>query len=63
MVTNALKYHNHLKETQKAWKIYRKHLANCSGREQGAKIEICTMAGQNHFDRYLKDGPYYVFLI
>jgi hypothetical protein len=46
---------------EEAWKIYRKHLANCSGREKGAKIEICTMAGQSHFDRYLKDGPYYVF--
>lgn len=50
-----------LKGNTEAWKIYRKHLANCSGREQGAKIEICTMAGQSHFDRYLSDGPYYVF--
>lgn len=50
-----------LKGNAQAWKIYRKHLANCSGRDQGAKIEICTMAGQNHFDRYLSDGPYYVF--
>ena len=50
-----------LKGNTEAWKIYRKHLANCSGREQGARIEICTMAGQSHFDRYLSDGPYYVF--
>lgn len=50
-----------LRGNTEAWKIYRKHLANCSGREQGAKIEICTMAGQDHFDKYLKDGPYYVF--
>lgn len=50
-----------LKGNTEAWKIYRKHLANCSGRDQGAKIEICTMAGQSHFDRYLSDGPYYVF--
>jgi hypothetical protein len=44
-----------------AWKTYRKHLANCSGRDQGAKIDICTMASQQHFDTYLIDGPYYVF--
>ena len=50
-----------LRGNTEAWKIYRKHLANCSGRDQGAKIEICTMAGQSHFDRYLSDGPYYVF--
>ena len=50
-----------LKGKTEAWKIYTKHLANCSGREQGAKIAICTMAGQSHFDRYLSDGPYYVF--
>jgi len=50
-----------LRGNTEAWKIYRKHLANCSGREQGAKIEICTMAGQSHFDNYLQKGPYYVF--
>ena len=50
-----------LKGNTEAWKIYRKHLANCSGRDKGAKIDICTMAGQGHFDRYLEDGPYYVF--
>lgn len=44
-----------------AWKTYTKHLANCAGRSQGAKIEICTMAGQHHFDRELKNGPLYVF--
>lgn len=50
-----------LEGNTEAWKVYRKHLANCAGREQGAKIEICTMAGQSHFDRYLASGPYYVF--
>lgn len=50
-----------LRGNEEAWKIYRKHLANCSGREQGASIRICTMAGQGHFDNYLKTGPYYVF--
>jgi hypothetical protein len=50
-----------LRGNENAWKIYRKHLANCSGRDQGASIEICTMASQQYFDDYLKDGPYYVF--
>lgn len=54
---------NSAKGNSKAWETYRKYLANCSGREQGAKIEICTMASQSHFDRYLTDygGDYYVF--
>ena len=46
---------------ERAFKTYRAYLANCSGRAQGAEIKICTMAGQGHFDSYLKDGPYYVF--
>ena len=50
-----------LKGNAEAWKIYRKHLANCSGRDKGAKIEICTMAGQNHFDRELGRDNLYVF--
>ena len=50
-----------LKGNTEAWKIYRKHLANCSGRDQGAKIEICTMAGQSHFDRELGRDTLYVF--
>jgi hypothetical protein len=54
---------NSAKGNTKAWETYRKHLANCSGRDKGAKIEICTMAGQSHFDDYLTryGGDYYVF--
>jgi hypothetical protein len=54
---------NSAKGNTKAWETYRKYLANCSGRDQGAKIEICTMASQGHFDRYLTEygGDYYVF--
>ena len=50
-----------LKGNTEAWKIYRKHLANCAGRDKGAKIEICTMAGQHHFDRELGQDTLYVF--
>ena len=54
---------NSAKGNTEAWETYRKYLANCSGRDQGAKIEICTMASQRHFDRYLTEygGDYYVF--
>jgi predicted esterase len=47
--------------SEQAYKTYKKHLANCHGRSQGAKIAICTMAHQRLFDKYLKSGPYYVF--
>ena len=50
-----------LKGNAEAWKIYRKHLANCSGRDKGARIEICTMASQRHFDNEIAKGPLYVF--
>ena len=49
---------------KQTWQIYRKHLANCSGRaETGKGITICTMAGEGNFDRYLNDygGDYFVF--
>jgi hypothetical protein len=46
---------------KEAWEVYKKWLANCANRAQGAKIEICTMAGFDHYQRYIKDGDYYVF--
>ena len=49
------------KGDKQAYETYRKYLADCSGRAQGAKINICTMASQSYFDKYLQDGPYYVF--
>jgi len=49
------------KGNEQAYQIYKKYLANCSGRDQGARISICTMASQRYFDQYLEDGPYYVF--
>ena len=50
-----------LKGNSEAFTVYRNILARCSGREQGAKIDICTMASQNYFDNYLSSGPYFVF--
>jgi hypothetical protein len=46
---------------EEAWKIYRKWLAKCGGREEGDSIAICTMGSLDHFNTYLKKGPYYVF--
>ena len=43
-----------------AFKTYVKYLADCSGRDKGAKIEICTMANPRYYKQYLAQGPYYV---
>lgn len=50
-----------LRGNDQAYAVYKKHLANCAGRDQGAKIQICTMANISHFNNYLMNGPYYVF--
>jgi len=49
-----------LKGNKQGWNIYKEVLGRCAGRDQGAKIDLCTMAASNYFDRYLQDGPYYV---
>jgi hypothetical protein len=49
-----------LKGNNEGWKVYKEVLGRCAGRDQGAKIDICTMASPEYFNRYLKDGPYYV---
>jgi hypothetical protein len=50
-----------LKGNVEAFTVYKNILARCSGRDSGAKIDICTMANQRHFDDYLSTGPYFVF--
>lgn len=50
-----------LRGNQQAFTTYKNILARCSGRDQGAKIDICTMANQSYFDSYLQQGPYFVF--
>lgn len=50
-----------LKGNEQAFTTYKNILGRCAGRDQGAKIDICTMAGQNMFDHYLSTGPYFVF--
>jgi len=46
---------NSCKSNENAWKAYKDILGRCSGREQGAKIDICTMASFSYFKRYLED--------
>lgn len=48
---------NELKDDEGAWKVYKDVLGRCSGREQGAKIDICTMANVGHFKNGLKNYP------
>lgn len=47
--------------TRESWPVYKKHLGNCSGREQGAVLRICTFAAFSHYQGYAKNGPLYVF--
>lgn len=48
---------NEAKDNDEAFKVYQDVLAKCAGREQGARIEICTMGGIGHFKQYLTDYP------
>lgn len=48
---------NECKNNEQAWKLYKDILGRCAGREQGAKIDICTMASFSYFKRYLDDYP------
>jgi hypothetical protein len=50
-----------LADNKEAWKVYRKWLAKCSGREDGEGIEICTMANHDYFQEYLYEDDLYVF--
>ncbi len=46
---------------EESFTVYKNILGRCTGRESGAKIDICTMAGKQQFNYYLKDGPFFVF--
>lgn len=46
-----------LKGNKEAHTRYKNLLGQCSG----GSIHICTIASQNHFDRYLESGPFYLF--
>ena len=41
--------------SEENWKVYRDLLGRCKGRDQGASIEICTIANYGYFTSYLKD--------
>lgn len=44
-----------------SWKVYRDILGKCGGREQGAKIEICTFGSYDHYQINTQEGPLFVF--
>lgn len=53
-----------VKDSKEAWNVYREILGKCSGRDEGQRVSICTMAGFGSFKQYLSDSPdssYYVF--
>jgi hypothetical protein len=44
-----------------AWKTYKDILGKCQGREQGAKIDICTIASFKHFNDNISSGSLFLF--
>lgn len=54
---------NELRNSEEAWIRYRDILGRCAGRDQGAKIDICTIASFDQFKSYLnkyEDSSYFV---
>ena len=47
--------------SEETWKVYREVLGRCKGRDQGAKIDICTIGNFSYFQSYVKQGDTYVF--
>ena len=50
-----------LRGNEVAWKTYRDILGKCQGREQGEKIDICTIATFDHFNTEISKGPLFLF--
>ena len=50
-----------LRGNEEAYKTYATILGRCAGRDQGAKIELCTVASKDYFDQYLGTDDLYVF--
>ena len=50
-----------LRGNEDAYKTYSIILGKCAGRDQGAKIELCTIANRGYFDQYLGTDDLYVF--
>jgi len=48
---------NQAKDNPEAKKRYREILGRCAGREEGAKISICTMSSGDYFENYLTNYP------
>lgn len=53
---------NKVKDNESTWKVYRDILGRCAGRDTGAKIDICTIQGFNHFQYYMTQhgGSYFL---
>ena len=50
-----------LSEDKESWKVYKDILGKCQGRDQGEKIEICTIANFKYYNQYLSFGSLFVF--
>lgn len=48
---------NECKDSEEAYTTYKNILGRCSGRDKGAKIDICTIANIGHFKDYLEKYP------
>lgn len=48
---------NSLKNSKEAWKVYSNILGKCAGRDEGAKIDLCTIASFENFRNYLEKFP------
>lgn len=46
---------------ENTWKAYRDILGKCQGREQGEKIELCTVADFKSFSTHTSRGPLFLF--
>jgi hypothetical protein len=47
--------------SDKEWKVYQQILGRCAGRDQGAKIDLCTFGSYEHYQGNTKEGPLFVF--
>lgn len=46
-----------LKGNRESYETYKTILGRCAGRDQGAKIDICTIGSFDYFNRYFEDYP------
>lgn len=54
---------NEVKNSKDAWKAYKDILGRCSGRDRGAKIDLCTVADFDYFRSIMHEHGGSYFLI